>query len=93
MSKVGTIEREEIMDWAIRMMTGDLWNDDTKVVSVDIRHVSYENGGCSYLVVSDCEEKEIWFPIGPGIIGGIKNKSAKNEEREVVENESQNSVH
>ena len=87
MSNVSTIEKEEIMDWAIRMMTGNYWDDDTVAVSVGIRHVSYENGGCSYLVVSDCKEKEIWFPIGPGIIGGIKNKSAKNEEREVKNNE------
>ena len=87
MSNVSTIEKEEIMDWAIRMMTGNYWDDDTVAVSVGIRHVSYENGGCSYLVVSDCKEKEIWFPIGSGIIGGIKNKSAKNEEREVKNNE------
>lgn len=68
MSKVSTIKREELMDWATRMMTGDYWDDNTMIVSVGIRHVSYENGGCSYLVVSDCNEKEIWFPIGPGIV-------------------------
>ncbi len=84
MDNLPVVKKEEIMDWAIRMMTGDYWDDNTEAVSVGIRHVSYENGGCSYLVVSDCKEKEIWFPIGPGIIGGIKNKSAKNEEREVM---------
>lgn len=74
MSNASTIEREEIMDWAIRMMTGNYWDDDTKYVSVNIRHVVSKNSCGSYLVVSDDRGKETWFPIGPGIIGGIKNK-------------------
>ena len=68
-------KKEEIMDWAIRMIDGGVWNSDIVAVSVGIRHVTSGNSGKSYLVVSDCAEKEIWFPIGPG----ITEREVKNE--------------
>lgn len=68
MSNLPIVKKEEIMDWAIRMMDGGVWNSDIIAVSVGIRHVTNGNIGKSYLVVSDCKEKEIWFHIGPGII-------------------------
>ena len=68
MSNVCTVKKEDIMDWAIRMVDGGVWNSDIIAVSVGIRHVTNENSGKSYLVVSDCKGKKIWFPIGPGII-------------------------
>ena len=74
MGNVPMVKKEEIMDWAIRMMDDGVWNNSPISISVGIRHVTNGNSGKSYLVVSDCMEKEIWFPIGPGIIESeVKN--------------------
>lgn len=77
MSNVNRIEREEVMDWAIRMMDGGVWNNDTMVVGVGIRHVFDEDGIKTYIVVSDGMKEEIWYPLGKGIVGGITRKPYK----------------
>ena len=83
MSNVGKIEREEVMYWAERMLTGGIWDNDIITIGVGIRHVTDENGYKTYLVVSDGMNKEIWYPLGDGIVGGIKHvpyKGGKSDE-------------
>lgn len=81
MAKVGKIRREELMDWVERMLTEGNYNNDIHMLGVSIRHVDDldDTHKETYLVVSDEETKEIWFPLGSGEVCDIKRKKYKEE--------------
>lgn len=81
MAKVGKIRREELMDWVERMLTEGNYNKDVRMLGASIRHVDGlddEHKG-TYLVVSDEETKEIWFPLGAGEVCDIRSKKYKEK--------------
>ena len=81
MAKVGKIRREELMDWVERMLTEGNYNKDVRMLGVSIRHVDGldDEHKATYLVVSDEETKEIWFPLGSGEVCDIKHKKYKED--------------
>jgi len=85
MSKVGKIRREELMDWVERMLTKGNYSEDVKLIGVSVRHIDGLDDAHkgTFLVVSDEESKEIWFPLGPGEICDIKKKKYKEDQNNV----------